>query len=107
MRQRGARWPEALPGARLRVHGLVCREGRFAEIVISDIEQFDKILYGEAALPEPNTASRENDQTPKAVRPHAGADPKESKELTDSVEKAAGQMLAPFVGKGAPVPGSK
>lgn len=41
MRERGSNWPEALNGVRLRLKGMVIRDGRFAEILMADLTQFE------------------------------------------------------------------
>jgi serine/threonine protein kinase len=47
MRKRGSYWPDVLKGSRLRLQGQVSREGKFAEILIGDPTQFEKILYND------------------------------------------------------------
>jgi serine/threonine protein kinase len=47
MRKRGSFWPDTLQGARLRLQGQVSREGRFAEILVGDSSQFEKIVYND------------------------------------------------------------
>ncbi len=50
MRRRGSNWPESLNGAVLRLNGQVTLNGKFAEILVAEIEQFQKIE-------EPNKAT--------------------------------------------------
>lgn len=52
MRRRGENWPEALNGALLRLNGVVTRNGKYAEILVGDIDQFHKIIFPEK---EPGT----------------------------------------------------
>ena len=47
MRRRGENWPEALNGALLRLTGQVTRNGKYAEILVGDVEQFHKIIFAE------------------------------------------------------------
>ncbi|HLW65676.1 MAG TPA: serine/threonine-protein kinase [Gemmataceae bacterium] len=99
MLKRGAHWPEVLFGTTLRVHGAVYRVGSCAEILVSDVDQFDKILYAEA--PEPKKiehASKDDGEQPVGPTPDKPRAPndKEPKELTDSIEEAAKKILAPF-----------
>ncbi len=47
MRKRGSFWPDTLQGARLRLQGQVSREGKFAEILVGDSQQFEKIIYND------------------------------------------------------------
>jgi serine/threonine protein kinase len=98
MQKRGARWPDVLFGAKLRVHGTVYRDGNSVEILVSDLEQFDKILYAET--PETKKTERaakdDGDQPlPPTPMPRAPKE-KDAKDLTDSVEEAAKNILAPF-----------
>jgi serine/threonine protein kinase len=102
MQKRGARWPEGLSGARLRVHGTVYRDGNFAEILVSDFEQFDKILYAERGeSKKPDRVPKDNGEEPLGPTPEKprAPDSKEGKDLSDSVEEAAKKILAPFMKK--------
>jgi hypothetical protein len=105
MQNRGSRWPEALRGARLRVHGTVYRDGNFAEILVSDLDQFDKLLYPERGESKKREhATRDDGEQPVGPTPDKPRTPenKDGKELSDSVEDAAKSILAPFLGKDAP-----
>jgi serine/threonine protein kinase len=53
MRKRGSFWPDTLQGARLRLQGQVSREGRFAEILVGDLSQFETIVYNDRAMTNP------------------------------------------------------
>ncbi len=53
MRKRGSFWPDALQGARLRLEGQVSREGKFAEILVGDSQQFEKIIYNDRPTTTP------------------------------------------------------
>jgi serine/threonine protein kinase len=102
MQKRGYRWPEVLRGTRLRVHGMVYREGSFAEILVSDLQQFDKILYPERGEPKKTEPAPKDDAEqpvgPTPDKPKA-PDTKEGKDLSDSVEDATKKILAPFMKK--------
>jgi serine/threonine protein kinase len=105
MQNRGSRWPDALRGARLRVHGTVYRDGNFAEILISDLDQFDKILYPERGESKKrDRAPKDDGDQPLGPTPAAqpAPKPKDDDELPDSVAEAAKSILAPFLGKDAP-----
>jgi hypothetical protein len=105
MQNRGARWPEALSGARLRVHGTVYRDGNFAEVLVSDLDQFDKIIYPERGeAKKTDRVAKDDGEQPLGPTPTAprAPDTKEGKELADSLEEAAKSILAPFLNKDAP-----
>jgi serine/threonine protein kinase len=53
MRKRGSFWPDALQGARLRLQGQVSRNGQFAEILVGDPTQFEKIIYNDRPTTTP------------------------------------------------------
>src|SRR5262249_20403606 len=62
-RKSGTPWPDSLNGALLRVQGTVLREGRFAELLVSEVEQFDKILYKDRKDPNAKSKGGENDKS--------------------------------------------
>jgi serine/threonine protein kinase len=118
-RKSGTPWPAALDGARLKVQGTVLREGRFAELLVSDVEQFDKIQYKERSEPaKPNagekdkSAAKSKPSNKPGELPGIGGDlpgtegakrrepdKQTSDELKDSVRKAARDMLKGFMDK--------
>ncbi|HEV3143940.1 MAG TPA: serine/threonine-protein kinase [Gemmataceae bacterium] len=105
MRKWAPRWPDSLNRATLRVHGSVYREGRFAEMLVSDVKQFDKLMYADGTDSKKRDKSAKDDsEQPLPPDPMPSRTPKdrESKELADSVEKATKAILAPFMGKDPP-----
>ena len=113
LRKRGTQSPENLNGALLRVTGRVTRSGKFSEILVSDMDQFQKLIYPEKPdkpdkpekpkdkagsgkngaadgerVPEPERSSKSKP----APRPDVG------KDLTEAVEDFAATPFGGFLG---------
>lgn len=128
MRKRGSNWPDALNSAKLRLRGIILREGKFAEIVIGDLEQLEKILYSDKTnaktLPKPREPRNDLAKAPKSdgsiggdlpatkvpwpdTRFGPGFHPFGDDEDFESVERAANELLIPFIGRMPKPPGGR
>jgi hypothetical protein len=74
-------------------------------MLVSDVKQFDKLMYADGTDSKKRDKSAKDDsEQPLPPDPMPSRTPKdrESKELADSVEKATKAILAPFMGKDPP-----